>query len=123
MEPFQKKVLVVNDSSATRKLVAVILRGQGYKILDARDGLEALLKIDAKKPDLIILDDILPKMNGYQVLYNIKTNRNFRLVPVIMLASNDGVISKLKGRLAGAKAYLSTPFDPKELIDTVSKYI
>jgi twitching motility two-component system response regulator PilG len=122
-DAFKKKILVVDDSPTTRKVVVLTLRQKGYKIMEARDGLDALSKIDAERPDLILLDIILPKMDGYKILSIIKNNKELRQIPVVMLTSKDGIINKVKGKLAGSTAYLTKPFDPKELIETIKKYI
>ena len=118
-----KKILVVDDSPTTRKVVVLTLKQKGYTIVEAQDGLEALSKIDEERPDLILLDIILPKMDGYKILSIIKENKDFKDTPVIMLTSKDGIINKVKGKLAGSAAYLTKPFQPKELLETVGKHI
>lgn len=118
-----KKILVVDDSPTTRKVVVLTLKQKGYAIVEAQDGLEALSKIDEERPDLILLDIILPKMDGYRILSIVKENKELRDIPVIMLTSKDGIINKVKGKLAGSAAYLTKPFEPKELIETVHKHI
>lgn len=118
-----KKILVVDDSPTTRKVVVLTLKQKGYAIVEAQDGLEALSKIDEERPDLILLDIILPKMDGYRILSIIKENKDLRDTPVVMLTSKDGIINKMKGKLAGSAAYLTKPFEPKELIETVQKHI
>jgi twitching motility two-component system response regulator PilG len=119
----KKKILVVEDSPTTRKVVVLTLKQKGYVLVEAQDGLEALSKIDEERPDLILLDIILPKMDGYKILSLIKENKELKDIPVIMLTSKDGFIDKCKGKLAGSTAYLTKPFEPKDLIKTVRKYI
>ncbi len=119
----RKKILVVDDSPTTRKVVVLTLKQKGYAIVEAQDGLEALSKIDEERPDLILLDIILPKMDGYRILSIIKENKELRDIPVILLTSKDGIINKVKGKLAGSAAYLTKPFEPRELISTVRKHI
>jgi twitching motility two-component system response regulator PilG len=119
----KKKILVVEDSPTTRKVVVLTLKQKGYALMEAQDGLEALSKIDEERPDLILLDIILPKMDGYKILSLIKENKDLKDIPVIMLTSKDGFIDKCKGKLAGSTAYLTKPFEPKDLIKTVRKYI
>lgn len=119
----KKKILVVDDSPTTRKVVVLTLKQKGYAIVEAQDGLEALSKIDEERPDLILLDIILPKMDGYKILSIIKENQELKDTPVIMLTSKDGIIDKVKGKLAGTAAYLTKPFQPKELIETVRKHM
>jgi twitching motility two-component system response regulator PilG len=119
----KKKILVVDDSPTTRKVVTLTLRQKGYTIIEAQDGLEALSKIDEERPDLILLDIILPKMDGYKILSIIKESEDFKDTPVIMLTSKDGIINRVKGKLAGSAAYLTKPFEPNDLIDAVCKHI
>lgn len=118
----KRKILVVEDSSTTRKVIAITLGQKGYEIIEARDGLEALSRLNEEKPDLILLDIILPKMDGYKILSIIKSNAVFKDIPVIMLTSRDGFMDKVKGKLAGSAAYLTKPFDPQVLVETIEKY-
>ncbi|WP_166404732.1 response regulator [Desulfonema ishimotonii] len=119
----KKKILVVEDSSTTRKVITITLSQKGYDIIEARDGLEALSRLNEEKPDLILLDIILPKMDGYKILSIIKSNAVFKEIPVIMLTSRDGFMHKVKGKLAGSAAYLTKPFDPTMLVETIEKYL
>jgi len=117
----RKKILVVEDSSTTRKVIAVTLSQNDYQVIEACDGIEALSRLNEHKPDLIILDIILPKMDGYKILSIIKSNSDFKETPVIMLTSKDSFFSKVKGRMAGSTAYLTKPFDPQKLLETIRK--
>ncbi len=119
----QKMVLVVEDSSTTRKVISITLSRRGYRVVEAADGLEALSKISEERPDLIMLDVILPKMDGYKILSIIKGNKEFKDIPVIMLTSKDGFINKMKGKMAGSSAYLTKPFDPDKMIAEIEKHI
>ena len=119
----KKKILVVEDSSTTRKVISITLGQKGYDIIEAKDGLEALSRLNEEKPDLILLDIILPKMDGYKILSIIKSNAVFKDIPVIMLTSKDGFVHKVKGKLAGSAAYLTKPFDPKVLVETIGKHL
>lgn len=119
----KKKILVVEDSPTTRKVISITLGQRGYEIMEARDGLEALSRLSDERPDLILLDIILPKMDGYKILSIIKDNALFKDIPVIMLTSKDGMINKWKGKRAGADAYLTKPFKPEILVETIEKYL
>ena len=121
--PAQKMILVVEDSSTTRKVISITLSRQGYRVVEAADGLEALSKVSEERPNLIMLDVILPKMDGYKILSIIKSNKEFKEIPVIMLTSKDGFINKMKGKMAGASAYLTKPFDPDMMIAEIQKYV
>ena len=119
----RNKILVIEDSSTTRKVIAITLSQSGYEIIEATDGLEALSKLNESRPDLILLDIILPKMDGYKILSIIKENPEFKQIPVIMLTSKDGIINKVKGKVAGSTAYLTKPFDPTQLVATIEKHL
>ena len=123
LEEIRKKILVVEDSPTIRKVISITLGQKGYDIVEAGDGLEALSRLNEVKPDLVLLDIILPKMDGYQILSIIKENSEFKHIPVIMLTSKDGIINKVKGKVAGSSAYLTKPFDPKQLVETIERYI
>ena len=122
-EKTQKIILVVEDSATTRKVISITLSRHGYRVIEAADGLEALSKISEERPDLIMLDVILPKMDGYKILSIIKGNKEFKEIPVIMLTSKDGFINKMKGKMAGSSAYLTKPFDPDKMITEIGKHI
>lgn len=121
-ETSKKKILVVDDSPTTRKVIVLTLKQKGYILVEAKDGLEALSKINDERPDLILLDIILPKMDGYRILSIVKKTPELKNTPVIMLTSKDGLVDKVKGKLAGSTAYLTKPFEPNDLIETVHKY-
>jgi len=118
-----KTVLVVEDSSTTRKVISITLRQQGFEVVEAKDGVEALDQLSDLRPDLILLDIILPKIDGYKVLAAVKENPDLKRVPVIMLTSRDGLLNKVKGRMAGSTAYLTKPFEPQKLVDTIDKVL
>ncbi len=120
----KQTIMVVEDSSTTRKVISIALNNLGkYRVIEAGDGLEALGILHGEKPDLILLDIILPKMNGYEILSIIKNKSEFKEIPVIMLTSRDGLVSKMKGKIAGASAYLTKPFKPEVLISTIEKHM
>ncbi len=118
-----RTILVVEDSPTTRKVIALTLNQKGYVVIEAQDGMEALSRLSEEKPDLILLDIILPRMDGYKILSIIKENEELKNTPVIMLTSKGGILNKVKGKLAGSTAYLTKPFEPKDLIKTVEKYL
>jgi twitching motility two-component system response regulator PilG len=123
-ERHKKRILVVEDSSTTRKVITVTLSQSGYQVIEAADGLEALSKLNnEERPDLILLDIILPKMDGFRVLSNIKSNPEFKPIPVIMLTGRDSLIDKIKAKVGGSTKYLTKPFKPDELLETIKRYI
>ena len=122
-DKIRRKILIAEDSPTIRKVISITLSQKGYETIEAGDGLEALSRLNESKPDLILLDIILPKMDGYQILSIIRENPEFKTIPVIMLTSKDGIINKVKGKVAGSSAYLTKPFDPTQLVETIEKHI
>ena len=117
------KVLVVDDSAVSRKVASLALERNGYEIFQAKNGLEALTRMNTQKPDLVLLDIIMPKMDGYETLSIIKNNQELKNIPVIMLTSRDKLFDKIKGKMSGSNEYLTKPFDPDDLVAKVSKYL
>lgn len=115
-------ILCVDDSPTIRKLVTMTLKRFDYEIVTAVDGMDALGKLDAVAPDLVLLDISMPRMDGYQVCRIIKNNRETRHIPVIMLSGKDGFFDKVRGRLAGSTMYITKPFDPHVLFQVVEKH-
>ncbi len=118
-----KKILVVDDSAMSRKAITSVFAGKSYEFVEAKDGLEALEKLQQEIPDLMLLDLILPKLDGYDVLNIMKKDNNYRKIPVIMLTSRDALFDKLKGKMSGTDEYLTKPISAQKLIHTVHKYL
>lgn len=122
-----KLVMIVDDSETVRRIVEASLRREGFQSVSYSDGFEALNAIAEHRlpgvPGLIILDIGLPKMNGYEFARRVKTKPQFANTVIIMLTNRDGVIDRLKGRLAGAKEYITKPFKTQELMSTVHSYL
>jgi twitching motility two-component system response regulator PilG len=118
----ENTVLVVDDSPTVRKIVAVTLERQGYRVLSASGAIEALARINEALPDLILLDIAMPHMDGYQLCKLIKGNTLTKSVPVVMLSGKDGFFDKVRGRMNGATHYITKPFEPATLVEAVQKY-
>jgi twitching motility two-component system response regulator PilG len=115
-------ILVVDDSPTIRKLVDIILKKCGFRVISASNGLEALARINDGLPSMIFLDITMPRMDGYQLCKIIKANQETRDIPVVMLTSKDGLIDKVRGRMAGSTGYITKPFGPDTLLQAVEKY-
>jgi twitching motility two-component system response regulator PilG len=113
------KVLVIDDSRTIRKSAETMLGREGCEVLTADDGFEALSLIHKHRPDLIFVDIMMPRLDGYQTCAIIKNNDRFRNTPVIMLTSKDGLFDKARGRIVGSDHYLTKPFTRDELLDAV----
>ncbi len=117
----QRVVLVVDDSPTIRKLVTVTLERHGYRVLVAASGVEALTRLTEVVPDLILLDITMPHMDGYQLCRLVKGNEMTSNVPIVMLSGKDGFFDKVRGRMVGAADYVTKPFEPAVLVQTVEK--
>jgi len=119
----RKLILVVEDSLTTRKVITKTLHEGGFNTIEACDGMEALGKMSEKTPDLVLLDIMLPKIDGYGILSIMKENDQYHKIPVIMLTAKKKLTDKIRGRFSSADAYVTKPFHSKELIKQVKKYI
>ena len=116
------KVLVIDDSNTIRRSAEIFLRQAGFKVILADDGFDALAKISDHQPQVIFVDIMMPRLDGYQTCALIKQNPLLKSTPVIMLSSKDGVFDRARGRLAGSDRYLTKPFTREALIDAVNEY-
>ncbi len=121
--PKNRTILVVDDSATVRKLVSGKLEKCGHEVVCAIDGVDALEKINALVPDLILLDITMPRMDGYQVCKLIRSNEATKDVPIVMISGKDGFFDKVRGRMAGTTGYITKPFGPETLMKTVEAYI
>ena len=117
------KILVVDDSKTIRRTAETLLAKQGCEVITAVDGFDALAKIADHKPDLIFVDIMMPRLDGYQTCSLIKHNKLFRATPVIMLSSKDGLFDRARGRLVGSEQYLTKPFTKDELLGAITSHI
>lgn len=117
------KVMVIDDSKTIRRTAEMLLRKEGCEVITASDGFEALSKITDQHPDIIFVDIMMPRLDGYQTCALIKNNRMYRRTPVIMLSSKDGLFDKARGRIVGSEQYLTKPFTKEELLDAIEKHV
>lgn len=117
------RVLVIDDSKTIRRTAETLLAKAGYEVQTAEDGFEALGKVLEFRPDLVFLDIMMPRLDGYHTCALIKGNASLRHIPVVMLSSKDGLFDRAKGRLVGAELYLSKPFTGEELLDAVKRHM
>ena len=116
------KVMVVDDSNTIRKTAETLLSKAGCQVITASDGFDSLAKIADNRPDVIFVDIMMPRLDGYQTCALIKNNKELSSTPVIMLSSKDGLFDKAKGRIVGADDYLTKPFSKNELFEALEKY-
>ena len=117
------KVMVIDDSNTIRRSAEIFLAQAGCQVVLAEDGFDALAKITDHAPDLIFVDIMMPRLDGYQTCALIKNNQTFKNVPVIMLSSKDGLFDKARGRIVGSEQYLTKPFTREELLGAIRTYV
>ena len=117
------KILVVDDSKTIRRTAETLLTKEGCQVFTAIDGFDALSKIADHQPDLIFVDIMMPRLDGYETCSLIKHNKMFRETPVIMLSSKDGLFDRARGRIVGSEQYLTKPFTKDELLGAISNQI
>lgn len=117
------KVMVIDDSKTIRRTAETLLRKVGCEVITATDGFEALSKIADHRPDIIFVDIMMPRLDGYQTTALIKNNKAFKATPVIMLSSKDGLFDRARGRIVGSEQYLTKPFTKEELLGAIKKHV
>jgi twitching motility two-component system response regulator PilG len=116
------RILVVDDSATIRRSAETMLANEGCEVITAENGFEALSKITRHQPDLIFVDIMMPRLDGYQTCAIIKNNAEFRNTPVVMLTSKDGLFDMARGRVVGSDQYLTKPFTREELLGAVKQH-
>lgn len=117
------KVMVIDDSKTIRRTAETLLKKAGCEVITADDGFSALAKITDHKPDIIFVDVMMPRLDGYQTCALIKHNQVFKNTPVIMLTSKDGLFDRARGRIVGSDQYLTKPFTKEELLSAVRRHV
>jgi twitching motility two-component system response regulator PilG len=117
------KVLVIDDSKTIRRSAENLLTKEGYDVITATDGFDALAKIADARPEIIFVDIMMPRLDGYQTCALIKNNSEFKSTPVVMLSSKDGLFDKAKGRIVGSDQYITKPFSRDELLGTIKTLV
>ena len=115
--------MVIDDSKTIRRAAETLLKKVGCTVLSAQNGFEALPIISESHPDILFIDIMMPRLDGYQTCSLIKNNTTFRNTPVIMLSSKDGLFDRAKGRAVGAEQYLTKPFSRDDLLDAIRTHL
>ncbi|MGQ5522185.1 twitching motility response regulator PilG [Chitinimonas sp. PSY-7] len=116
------KVMVIDDSNTIRRSAEIFLGQAGCEVILAEDGFDALAKISDHHPDVIFVDVMMPRLDGYQTCSLIKKNPKFKSTPVIMLSSKDGLFDRARGRMVGSDEYLTKPFTKDSLLQAVGAH-
>jgi twitching motility two-component system response regulator PilG len=116
------KVMVIDDSKTIRRTAESLLKKVGCEVMTAVDGFDALALIADHHPDVIFVDIMMPRLDGYQTCALIKHNEVYKNIPVIMLSSKDGLFDRARGRIVGSEQYLTKPFTKDELLGAIRRY-
>ena len=114
------KVVLIDDSNTIRRSGEIFLSQAGCQVMLAEDGFDGLSKVVDTRPDVIFVDVMMPRLDGYQTCALIKNNPEFKNTPVVMLTSKDSLFDRARGKLVGSDQYLTKPFSKKSLIDAVT---
>ena len=117
------KILAVDDSASMRQMVSFTLKGAGFDVTEASDGLEALNKAKANKFDLVISDVNMPNMDGLTLVGELRKLGDFKFIPILLLTTESSVEKKKEGKAAGATGWIVKPFNPDQLLKTVNKVL
>ena len=118
-----KTILAVDDSASLRQMVAFTLKGAGYDVVEAQDGVDGLNKAKGKTVDLVLTDQNMPNMDGLTLIKNLRGLPAYKAAPILMLTTEAGDAMKAQGKAAGATGWLVKPFDPAKLLEVVKKVI
>jgi twitching motility two-component system response regulator PilG len=117
------KVMVIDDSNTIRRSAEIFLLQAGCTVILAEDGFDALAKIADHQPNMIFVDIMMPRLDGYQTCALIKKSAKFHATPVVMLSSKDGLFDRARGRMVGSDQYLTKPFTKESLLKTVATHV
>ena len=115
-------VMIIDDSKTIRRSAQSLLSREGWDVVTAEDGFDALAKFVEFRPDLVFVDIMMPRLDGYQTCALIKNNASYRDTPVIMLSSKDSIFDKARGRVVGSEHYLTKPFTREDLLGAISRH-
>ena len=118
-----KKIIVVDDEKDIVETLSFMMRARGYEVMEAYDGEEGLKLAKEQSPDLMILDVMMPKINGYKIARLLKYDSKYKHIPIIMVTARGQDSDKLIGEETGADEYITKPFEFEEVLDCVNKYL
>ncbi len=118
-----KKILIVDDEADIIEILQYVLEAQGYECITAMDGEEGLKSARELKPDLIILDVMMPKINGYKISRLLKYDNKYKDIPILMITARSQEEDKIIGEETGADEYITKPFNVDYVVEKVKKYL
>lgn len=116
-------IMVIDDSAISRKMISRPLIEGGYSIIEANDGFDGLGKIQKHTPDLVIIDLIMPGIDGYKVVELLKKSEEYKDLPIIIVTSKDSLVDKIRGKMSTTDAYITKPFKDADLLDIIKKLL
>jgi len=117
------KIMVIDDSKTIRRTAELLLKKAGCSVMTATDGFEALALIADGRPDVIFVDIMMPRLDGYQTCALIKNNARYSSIPIILLSSKDSIFDKARGRIVGSQFYLTKPFTRDDLLGAIDEHL
>ena len=118
-----KTIMTVDDSASLRQMVCFVLRGGGYEVIEATDGLDALSKLNGQDLDLFLSDINMPKMDGIELTRKLRAMPQYKFVPIVLLTTESHPEKKQEGKAAGATAWIVKPFNPDQLLAVVKRVL
>lgn len=118
-----KVILTVDDSASIRQMVSFTLKNEGYEVIEAVDGIDALSKLQQTPPDMVLTDLHMPNMDGIELIKNLRANTSFKFIPIIFLTTESQGGKKQEGKAAGATGWIVKPFKPEQLVGVVKKVL
>lgn len=117
-----KKILFVDDSQTVLHKASKALEDAGYEVITANDGFEAMSMVADHQPDIIFVDIMMPRLDGYQTCSLVKNNSNFQNTPIVMVSSKDGLFDRARGSIVGAQGHINKPFSDSDLLGAVEQF-
>lgn len=118
-----KKILIVDDSSSMRQMINFTLKNNGYEVVEAVDGMDAVAKVKANVFNMVLTDLNMPKMDGITLIKELRKNPSTKFIPIVMLTTESQAEKKQEGKTAGASGWIVKPFQPDQLVAVVKKLI
>jgi two-component system, chemotaxis family, chemotaxis protein CheY len=119
----EKVILTVDDSASIRQMVSFTLKNEGYQVVEAVDGVDALSKLKDKPADMVLTDLHMPNMNGIELIKKVRSDPAYKFIPIVFLTTESQGEKKQEGKAAGATGWIVKPFKPEQLVGVVKKVL
>ncbi len=118
-----KKIMTVDDSASVRQMIGFTLKNEGYEVMEAEDGIDALKKLSNAQVDMVLTDLNMPNMDGIELIKQLRTHQNYKFIPIIFITTESQQEKKQQGKQAGATGWIVKPFKPEQLIGVIKKLL